>query len=171
MIVRIKFNYIHFHMQFQNFFFLCRELLRCPLQATFKCAVQYCLLQSPSSTLYPMNTGVGSLSFLQQIFPTRSRTTISCIAGRFFTNWTIREAHYIPRIYNWTFTPLTHLYPLLLPRPLVTNHLPSASMPVSILVLTLSQLKYHKVFPHCPTLRIPQGWIVLLKRQGVMGSY
>ena len=76
------------------------------------------------------NTGVGSLSLLQRIFPTgteprslalqvesllsepprkpknigvdypfsrgssqsRNRTGISCIAGRFFTNWAIREA-------------------------------------------------------------------------------
>ena len=79
------------------------------------------------------NTGVGSLSFLQGIFPTqgsnpglphcrwilyqlshkgsprilewvaypfssgsswpRNRTRISCIAGRFFTNWATRETH------------------------------------------------------------------------------
>ena len=73
------------------------------------------------------NTGVGSLSLLQGIFPTqvsyrwilyqlshqgsprilecvpypvsrgstwpRNRTGVSCIAGRFFTNWAIREAH------------------------------------------------------------------------------
>ena len=79
------------------------------------------------------NTGVGSLSLLQEIFPTqgsnpvlphcrqilyqmshqgsprilewvaypfssgssqyRNRTRVSCNAGRFFTNWAIREAH------------------------------------------------------------------------------
>ena len=79
------------------------------------------------------NTGVGSLSLLQEIFPTqgsnigllhcgqilyqlspkgspgilewvaypfssrsswpRNRTRVSCITGRFFTNWAIREAH------------------------------------------------------------------------------
>ena len=38
------------------------------------------------------NTGVGSLSHLHQIFPTRNRTRVSCIAGRFFTKWAIREA-------------------------------------------------------------------------------
>ena len=38
------------------------------------------------------STGVGSLSLLQGIFPTRNRTGVSCIAGRFFTNWAIREA-------------------------------------------------------------------------------
>ena len=38
------------------------------------------------------NTGVGSLSLLQGIFPTRNRTGVSCIACRFFTNWAIREA-------------------------------------------------------------------------------
>ena len=77
------------------------------------------------------NTGVGSLSLLQGIFPTQglspglphcrqilyqmshkgsprilkwvaypfssgsSRTRVCCIAGRFFTNWAIREAHII----------------------------------------------------------------------------
>ena len=34
----------------------------------------------------PKNTGVGSLSFLQQIFPTQELNRVSCIAGRFFTN-------------------------------------------------------------------------------------
>ena len=33
------------------------------------------------------NPGVGSLSFLQGIFPTRDRTQFSCIAGGFFTSW------------------------------------------------------------------------------------
>ena len=41
----------------------------------------------------PKNTGVGSLSLLQQIFPTLwNRTGVSCIAGGFFTNWAIIEA-------------------------------------------------------------------------------
>ena len=34
------------------------------------------------------NTGVGSLSLLQGIFPTQ----VSCIAGRFFSSWATREA-------------------------------------------------------------------------------
>ena len=38
------------------------------------------------------NTGVGSLSLLQGIFPTLDRTQVSRIAGGFFTNWTTREA-------------------------------------------------------------------------------
>ena len=33
----------------------------------------------------PKNNGVGSLSLLQGIFPTRIQTRLSCIAGRFFT--------------------------------------------------------------------------------------
>ena len=37
------------------------------------------------------NTGVGSLSLLQGIFPPRNWTWVSWIAGRFFTNWAIRE--------------------------------------------------------------------------------
>ena len=40
------------------------------------------------------NTGVGSLSLLQGIFPTRYRTQVSCIAGGFFTSWALREAHW-----------------------------------------------------------------------------
>jgi len=34
------------------------------------------------------NTGVGSCSLLQEIFPTQ----VSCIAGKFFTSWATREA-------------------------------------------------------------------------------
>ena len=33
----------------------------------------------------PKNTGVGSLSLLQQIFPTQESNLVSCIAGRFFS--------------------------------------------------------------------------------------
>ena len=40
----------------------------------------------------PKNTGVGSLSLLQQIFLTQVLTGVSCITGGFFTNWAIREA-------------------------------------------------------------------------------
>ena len=40
------------------------------------------------------NTGVGSLSFLQGIFPTRDRTQVSCIAGGFFPSWATREAYF-----------------------------------------------------------------------------
>ena len=35
----------------------------------------------------PKNTGVDSLSLLQQIFPTQESNQVSCIAGGFFTNW------------------------------------------------------------------------------------
>ena len=38
----------------------------------------------------PKNTGLGSLSLLQQIFLTWNWTGVSCIACRFFTNWAIR---------------------------------------------------------------------------------
>ena len=39
------------------------------------------------------NTGVGSLSLLQEIFPTQgSNPVVSHIAGGFFTNWATREA-------------------------------------------------------------------------------
>ena len=38
------------------------------------------------------NTGVDCFSLLQGIFPTRDRTYVSHIAGRFFTSWATREA-------------------------------------------------------------------------------
>ena len=41
------------------------------------------------------DTEVGSLSFLQGIFPTQA----SHIAGRFFTNWATREAQYGACVY------------------------------------------------------------------------
>ena len=48
-------------------------------------------LYSPWNSL-GQNTGVGSLSLLQRIFPTQGLnfTQVSCIAGGFFTNWAIR---------------------------------------------------------------------------------
>ena len=36
------------------------------------------------------NTGVGNLSLYQWIFPTQELNRVSCIAGRFFTDWAIR---------------------------------------------------------------------------------
>ena len=44
----------------------------------------------------PKNTGVGSLSLLQWIFPTQELNGVSCKEGGFFTNWAIREAYYCP---------------------------------------------------------------------------
>ena len=38
------------------------------------------------------NTGVGSLSLLQRVFPTRDQTQVSRIAGGLFTSWDTREA-------------------------------------------------------------------------------
>ena len=43
----------------------------------------------------PKNTGVGSVSPLQWIFPTQETEPVSCIAGGFFTNWAMREDIYI----------------------------------------------------------------------------
>ena len=51
-------------------------------------------LHSPWNTPC-QNTGVGSLSLLQRIFPTRDRTHGSLTAGRFFTSWATREVQYI----------------------------------------------------------------------------
>ena len=41
------------------------------------------------------NTGVRSLSLLQGIFPTHESNHGLLIAGGFFTNWAIREAHMV----------------------------------------------------------------------------
>ena len=50
--------------------------------------------QAPLSVEFSSkNTGVGSHSFLQRIFPTQGLNWVSCIAGRFFTIWATREAH------------------------------------------------------------------------------
>ena len=38
------------------------------------------------------NTDVGNLSLLQGIFLNQEPNGVSCLAGRFFTNWAIREA-------------------------------------------------------------------------------
>ena len=38
------------------------------------------------------STGVGSLSLLQEIFPTQGLSQVSCIAGGFFTSWATKEA-------------------------------------------------------------------------------
>ena len=40
----------------------------------------------------PKNTGLGRLSLLQRIFPTRNQTGVSCNTGGFFTSWASREA-------------------------------------------------------------------------------
>ena len=50
----------------------------------------------------PKNTGISSLSLLQQIILTQELTTVSCIAGRFFTNWAIREDHIKKRCQQYT---------------------------------------------------------------------
>ena len=39
------------------------------------------------------NTGLGSRSLLQWIFPTQELNGVFCIAGGFFTSWATREAH------------------------------------------------------------------------------
>ena len=44
----------------------------------------------------PKNTGVGSLSLLQEIFPTQESNWDLLIIGRFLTNRAIREAHITP---------------------------------------------------------------------------
>ena len=52
-------------------------------------SLQSCGLYSPQNCL-GQNTGVGSFSLLQGIFPSRDWTHVSHIAGGFFTNWATR---------------------------------------------------------------------------------
>ena len=47
---------------------------------------------SPIHGFFEENTGVGSLSLLQGIFPTQGLNQASRIAGGFFTSWATREA-------------------------------------------------------------------------------
>ena len=59
---------------------------------------QSCLTLWPHGLYSPwnspgQNTGMGSLSLVQEIFPTQGWTQVFCIAGGFFTSWTTREAH------------------------------------------------------------------------------
>ena len=54
----------------------------------------------------PKNTGVGSLSLLQQIFPTQKLNRVSCIAGGFLTNFLSRTFlsfpdHSLNFIFQW----------------------------------------------------------------------
>ena len=73
----------------------------CPLTERNKAKVevaQLCLTFCDFYGLYSpwnspgQNSGVSSLSFLQQIFLIGDQTGVCGIAARFFTNWTIREA-------------------------------------------------------------------------------
>ena len=51
----------------------------------------------------PKNTGVGRPSLLHLIFPTQDWTGVSCIAGRFFTNWAIiveAKKHHVCQIWG-----------------------------------------------------------------------
>ena len=61
------------------------------VQVAQSCFTLYDPMYSPWNSP-GQNTGVGSLSLLQGIFPTQESNQVSCIAGRFFTNWAIREA-------------------------------------------------------------------------------
>ena len=45
----------------------------------------------------PKNIEVGSLSLLQQIFPTQKSNQVSCIAGRIFTNWATSYAEQVSK--------------------------------------------------------------------------
>ena len=69
-----------------------------------------CIRDSPSK-----NTGVGSLSLLQGIFPTRDQTQVSRIAGGFFTSWVKGKLLLCQKsIYTIPFTCITFFFLLIL---------------------------------------------------------
>ena len=55
------------------------------------------------------NTGMGSYSLLQGIFPTQGSNPVSCIAGRFFTIWATRETQGL-YIFTWKNLPRIWCY-------------------------------------------------------------
>ena len=60
------------------------------------------------------NTGVGSLSLLQGIFPTRDQTQVSRIAGGFFTSWVKGKLLLCQKsIYTIPFTCITFFFLLI----------------------------------------------------------
>ena len=63
----------------------------------------------------PKNTGVGNLSLSSGSSRLRNQTGVSSIAGKFFTNWAIREIHPPPHIESvMLYNPLILCRPLLL---------------------------------------------------------
>ena len=70
----------------------------------------------PTRLLFPWNspgknTGVGSQSLLQGIFPTQRSNPGLCITGRFFTIWATREVVSKFQLYNTVLTTIvTMLY-------------------------------------------------------------
>ena len=85
-------------LTFLHFFFLGMVLITTSCTMLWKVKVSqsrptlwlhglYWLWNSPGQ-----NTEVGSLSLLQGMFWPRNITRVTCITGRFFTNWTIRKA-------------------------------------------------------------------------------
>ena len=49
----------------------------------------------------PKNTGVGSLSLYNRPSRPRNWTKVSCITGRFVTDWATREAHVLNHFYSY----------------------------------------------------------------------
>jgi len=67
------------------------------------------------------NTGVGSLSLLQGIFPTQGSNQVSHIAGRFFTSWVTGKP-----VWTWTESILRCcMFPRGFPQDSVVKNLPA----------------------------------------------
>ena len=92
------------------------------------------------------NTGVGSLSLLQEIFPTQGSTQVSHITGRFFTSWATREAQEY-----WSGYPIP--FPADLPDPgieLGSPALQADSLPTELSGCMYVFLKKKKIDSSCP---------------------
>ena len=88
------------------------------------------------------NTGVGCHFLLQEIFPTSNWIHVSCIVGRFFTDWVNREAidhhkHHLPEYIAFTLSSFTLICFLFFSKIIFSNcHLPC------IHILVVSQCVY-----------------------------
>ena len=101
-------NYLHYRLKRKN------ESLFCIIWSLFSNEVKWKSHSVVSNSLWShglyspwnspgQNTGVGSLSLLQGIFPIQGSNQVSCIAGGFFTSWAAREALSL-ETHTWNYT-------------------------------------------------------------------
>ena len=83
---KVFFDFVFFFSGFTTFWDIWR-LFRGKVKVTQSCPTLCDSMDCSPWDSPGQNTGVGSLSLLQGIFPTRDRTQVSHITGRFFTSW------------------------------------------------------------------------------------
>ena len=105
----------------------------------------------------PKNTGMGRLIFLQQSSQLRNWTAVSCIAGRFFISWAIREA---PTHVHWVGDAIQPF--ILLPLLLLHSIFPSHQGTLQLKHVSGEQHWGHTRLP--PAVTVPGGtWEILGK--------